>query len=355
MLNMRKIGIIFSVMIMAMGLLILMKIPYFYWHSQTQGSKLIKNAKAKTVTVKQVNHAVSNIKKPSKGETIGLVNIPFLSLTAPILEGTTDKILNHGSGHLSTSVMPGEAGTSVIAAHNVTWFRHINQLKKGSAIQIKTSYGKFHFDVTGSKVVHTGDPVYNTSRPSLVLEACYPLNALHLTPYRYLVYAKMDGSNRWQSIGTQKVHIKKVTAMIPKDLKKNNLTIAKNSLLLGKLKYTGSPSKVFTESQMPLSAANSLVQLYLAWLHASANKDLSDLKSMIPNYKKDPFFGEKLSGIHNKTAFNVTLNVNHSTLQSISGTVQPFVKGIGRFKVKITAIVKGYKLANATVDVKKSK
>jgi sortase A len=353
MINKRLIGALISITLMFSGIILLLKIPYFYIHSQVIGTKLIKTEKAKTPIIETTTyHAVSNVKAPSNGKLIGMIQIPSLSLNAPILEGTTTSVLDEGAGHLTTSVMPGEVGTSIIAAHNVTWFNHVDQLKKGSPIQVQTNYGKFLFHVTETKIVKTGDPVYNTTQPSLVLVACYPLNALYLTPYRYLVFAKMDVSGKWEPIHPQKGLIN-YTANIPQGLKKGPLTLTHYSLGLGKLTYKGSPSMAFTESGSALSASHSLIQLYLAWLQASANKDLVDLQFFIPSYKKDIFFGQSLSDLSYKSKFNVNLIVQKNTLQSINATVSPVIKGHGQFNVKLTANVQGTMISLKSIDIVK--
>lgn len=355
MINKRNIGIGIGLALMIIGLILLLKIPYFYIHSQSAGTKLIKTEKTKTPKIETTTyHPVSNISAPSSGALIGTIHIPSLSLTAPILEGTTTKVLDEGAGHLTTSIMPGEVGTSVIAAHNVTWFRHVDKLKTGNPIQIQTNYGKFLFHVTRTKIVKTGDPIYNTTQPSIVLVACYPLNALHLTPYRYLVFAQMDTSGKWQPIN-KKTSQSKYTANVPKGLTKHPLTLRNYSLKLGTLTYTGSPSKRFTESGSPLSASNSMIELYLAWLKATTSKDLSDLKALNPNYKKDIFYGQSLSTITYKSDINITLNVKQNTLESITATVQPLLKGVGQFNVKLTAIIQGQKLFLKKVKVMKIK
>ena len=242
----------------------------------------------------------------------------------------------------------------MIAAHNATWFRHIDQLKKGSAIEVKTDYGEFLFHVTGSKIVHTGEPVYNTPQQSIVLEACYPLNALYLTPYRYLVFAKMDETGKWKN--TQQQSAATIyKAAIPQHLRSEGLTLSTNTLPMGTMKYTDQPSKVYTESPSPLSASNALVQSYLAWLHASSNKELDALQSLIPFYQKDSFFGTALSQISYDSSFDEILDVYNGKLRSITGVVHPYIKGLGHFKVTMTAKVRKSVLTIVSLDIKKAK
>lgn len=134
-------------------------------------------------------------KQPANGSLIGHLTIPKLGLNAPVTQGTALSILAHSAGHLKTSVLPGELGTTVIAAHDVTYFHHIDELKSGDIITVQTSQGSFTYKVTGHQVIHVGTNVVNTVYPSLVLETCYPLNALNLVNQRYVVSAVLVKSS----------------------------------------------------------------------------------------------------------------------------------------------------------------
>jgi len=61
-----------------------------------------------------------------------------------------------------------------------------------SEIDFVTPCQTFTYQVTGHQVVQKGSPVYSPSTESLlVLETCYPTNALFLTDQRYLVTAQL--------------------------------------------------------------------------------------------------------------------------------------------------------------------
>jgi sortase A len=124
-------------------------------------------------------------------KVFGKLAIPKLSLVAPIVEGTSPSDLQTAVGHLSTSVLPGQKGSSVLAAHNVTWFRHLDQLKPGDTIQVVTQSQTITYRVTGAKVVHVGYNAPNTPNSSLIMETCYPLNTWYWTSERYLIFASL--------------------------------------------------------------------------------------------------------------------------------------------------------------------
>src|ERR1022692_3817452 len=122
----------------------------------------------------------------------GLLEAPALGLVAPVEEGAGDALLSDAVGHIPASAWPGRPGTSVFAAHDVTWFSGIDRLKAGDDIRYVTSCRTYTYRVTMHRVVPAGYPVYNTATPSIVLDPCYPLNALYLTSTRYLVYGTLS-------------------------------------------------------------------------------------------------------------------------------------------------------------------
>lgn len=185
-----NIGLVIGILLVSIGVGLLARVPYFYYRSKWVGEDLVQQMNQK------IAGEVSDGKQEASAEpinnhVIGKIEIPKLSLTAPLVEGTDEEQLEVSVGHLSASVLPGKKGTSVLAAHNATWFRHIDQLKPGDTVVISTTYGVFDFQVVHTKVVHQNDEIESTSVPSVILESCYPLDAKYLTQERYLVYGEL--------------------------------------------------------------------------------------------------------------------------------------------------------------------
>lgn len=188
--------IIIGSVFIGLGLCLILSIPYFFFTSHQSETKLLHDYNQK-ISVKATKEKTSQKppgqKAPSAAiEATGKITIKSLSLEVPIVEGTDNSALAKGAGHLSTSVQPGEKGTSILAAHNITFFKTIGRLKVNDTIQVDTKTGTYDFRVYNTKIVHTGDPVYQTETPSLVLETCYPFTTLQTTPYRYLVFASIQ-------------------------------------------------------------------------------------------------------------------------------------------------------------------
>ncbi|WDL95845.1 class D sortase [Alicyclobacillus sp. ALC3] len=350
-------------LVAAAGLVVLARIPYFYIHSRIRGNQLLHQAQHLitssnlTTTVTSTTSSGTTVPMSTVSITthvpaksvLGELQVAKIGLTAPVLQGTSDSELNVGVGHLSASVMPGQIGTSILAAHNATWFRHINQLQPGDDIIVKLPGQTQTFQVTGHRIVHTGTPVYNSSQPSLLLEACYPLDALYLTPYRYLVSARLVQSQTTTATSASTSTASGYYAKVPSKLAQEGLTLSTNSLPMGTLHYSGAPSLHFTESNQPLTASSALVTLYLAWLHASADGSAVYLHNLLPTVAgtqlaNNPAYGTALSRLRSASSFDVTLHVNGDTLVSAKAVTEETVGTRGTYQVVVSTVAHGQEL-----------
>ncbi|HVT68947.1 MAG TPA: class D sortase [Trebonia sp.] len=170
------------------GTVIAAHIGVFFLHSAAAGGDLVGQERQAIAGA-----AVSGGPCPAPGGAgpAGLLEAPALSMVAPVLQGTGDAVLNDAVGHDPASVWPGQPGTSVLSAHDVTWFSRIGRLRPGDTVRYVTPCWTYTYTVTSHAVVKAGSPVYSTGAARLVLDTCYPLDALYLTSTRYLVYASL--------------------------------------------------------------------------------------------------------------------------------------------------------------------
>ena len=121
------------------------------------------------------------------------VTIPKINLDAVVVEGTGRKQLLLGPGHMPDTPAPGEVGNSVITAHRDTFFRHIYELNKGDAIEIRRNGKLFRYEVTGKKVVQPEDlsVIKPSTEKRLTLITCYPTYYIGPAPERLVVFAKL--------------------------------------------------------------------------------------------------------------------------------------------------------------------
>lgn len=103
-------------------------------------------------------NAVSEDGKPlASGTPLAILEIPKLGLREVILEGSSSRVLMSGVGHRRDTVLPGQAGTSVVLGRRGGYggpFGSIDSLRRGDEIIVTTGQGRHTFAVLG--VRHAG-------------------------------------------------------------------------------------------------------------------------------------------------------------------------------------------------------
>ena len=156
-------------------------------------------ARSKEAAVRyQRKRAVALNRDTGIGEPTGRLRIKRLGLNEVVVQGTDDTTLQAGPGHYTQTPLPGQKGnwTVGIAGHRTTYgapFRRINELKRGDEIVYTMPYGRFTYEVEGTKIVddsETGVFVpkgYNR----IALTACHPL---YSAAQRIIAYGKLKKS-----------------------------------------------------------------------------------------------------------------------------------------------------------------
>lgn len=88
----------------------------------------------------------------SLGSPVAYLEIPELDLRQVVVEGTTSGALVHGPGHRRDTVLPGQAGVSIIAGRRAAYggpFAGIDGLEAGDEIRVTTGQGEFEYEVLG--------------------------------------------------------------------------------------------------------------------------------------------------------------------------------------------------------------
>lgn len=116
------------------------------------------------------------------GAALGSIRIPRIGLKAVFVESTGHDALIEGPGHYKGTTLPGLPGTVGLAGHRTTYgapFRHVDNLPKGSRIEVRMPYGRFVYRVTGTEITTPDDAAALRSKATgahlLVLTACHPL------------------------------------------------------------------------------------------------------------------------------------------------------------------------------------
>jgi LPXTG-site transpeptidase (sortase) family protein len=125
------------------------------------------------------------------GEALGLLEIPRLGLSAPVVEGDDNAALRGAAGHLPDTPHPWENGNSAIAAHRDGLFRPLRHIRVGDEVRVQTSHGSIRYKVTDTHIVQPTDlsVLQPAAGPTLTLITCYPFYYVGSAPQRFIVHA----------------------------------------------------------------------------------------------------------------------------------------------------------------------
>ena len=131
----------------------------------------------------------------SPGDLIGSLSIPRLDARWTLYEGTGERELVRGPGHLEGTARPGSGGNCVIAGHRDTHFRALKDVRAGDDILLQSAKGNFRYRVTDVKVVYPSNTqlLQPVPGPTLTLVTCFPFYYVGPAPKRYIVRAEMVG------------------------------------------------------------------------------------------------------------------------------------------------------------------
>ncbi len=126
-------------------------------------------------------------------EPVGELICDSISMDVPLYYGDTDQILELGAGIYPGSALPDETGTTLIGAHDTTFFADLDQIKAGDKISIQMNDRTITYTVTKTKAADANSLDLSTLREdnSLILYTCYPLGQTNTKRMeRYFVYAE---------------------------------------------------------------------------------------------------------------------------------------------------------------------
>jgi LPXTG-site transpeptidase (sortase) family protein len=264
-----------GVLLIAIGTAVLAHIGFYLHHSSSAAASLQKEARA------AVARAVAPDGKcfappPSKMAGSGarlVLDVPALTLSAPVVASTDDAALAEAVGHLATSSWPDQGGTVVLEAHDVTFFRNLGELKTNDRIILTASCRRWTYTVANGSVVKAGTPVRQTARPRLVLVTCWPTNALYLTDKRYMVVANLISANSAASVlpdpdGQAGESATAFQPALPAGVTSDEVTADAVRVPLGRLTVDSAMSRRWQASPLPLQAAHAATQVFGAALLA---------------------------------------------------------------------------------------
>ncbi len=151
-------GALLTVSVLLLGIcaqLVLLS-PLQHRAAQTAGFDTLRGELAAgTVAVSQTDQRGRLL---TPGTPLMLLEIPQLHVREVVFEGTDSDVLAKGPGHRRDTLLPGQAGTSVIMARAAAYggpFGHLEDLTPGTTFRITTGQGRFTFRVLDLR--HAGD------------------------------------------------------------------------------------------------------------------------------------------------------------------------------------------------------
>ncbi len=272
-----------------------------------------------------------------------LLEAPSIGLLAPVVDGVGGSQLSVAVGHVPASSWPGSPGTSVLAAHDVTWFSHIEQLEPGDTVSVVTPCRTFDYTVVDHQVVPAGSPIVQTAAEQLVLITCYPLDALFLTSQRYVLDATLT---RVVEAGSPTGAVTPGAAPAvpaPLPLAAQGLDLAHNPAPLGTLAVTGSPAVAWQESAAPLEDEAAVLALYFAAVRAAEQDQPSwwaAIAPTVPFSAAAPLVGAQIT--YNNSDFDPSLDVVGAAMTGSSLATEPVLAGeraAGLYRISMQAEV----------------
>jgi len=321
------------------------------WNSRSQrvGNAIVKHERTvQRAVVAGHGHGLCTTKGAQNSGT-AIMEIPAISLTAPVEQGTGDAVLNVAVGHDPYSVWPGTNGTAVFDAHDVSYFLNLNHLHRGDLIRYQTSCTQYEFQVQSGAIVKAGTTVYNTPGPSVTLVTCWPTNALWFTPDRYIVTAVEIGktsitstaSSQAKSAGQQQPP----AVPLPVALAAQGLTLATNYIPMGTMNLTGSPSRTWAQSPGPLNTVFAALEAYIGGLHSLAQGRIDWWHALAPGIAEpQPLIGATVSylaplDVFIEVASGSPLSTTLQTKVTLSGGKQS-----GSYAMTVRGVIRDSKL-----------
>lgn len=274
-----------SIAALAAGLVIAAQVGWFLHDSSVRGAAIIHQLRQAIAAERfhpadcqdPAHHRAPAPRHAGRGGSDvarGLLEIPALGLVAPVRQGVSDAVLNDAVGHVPASAWPGRSGTSVFSGHDVTWFSRIGNLKRSDVIRYVTRCRTYTYRVTSHRVVRAGYRLYNTAAPTMVLETCYPSDALYLTGTRYLVFAALTTTSRpARAVALRpRPAAPALTVPEPRGLAAEGLSLSHNEGPLGTLVLSGAASPAWRQTNGPLTSEAAALAGYFGVLRSASQE-----------------------------------------------------------------------------------
>jgi sortase A len=309
--------------------------PLWWNHrSHEVSSQIIKTFNS--IPAQPAHHCVSPAQTKGTTTAAGLVQIPALSMTAPVLQGLSDAALAVAAAHDPESPWPGGVGESILESHDVSFFSRIGNLKVGQDVVWIDHCAESTFKVIGHEIVSPGTMLLPPSNDrGLALITCYPTDALFYVPDRYVLLTALVTQGKAKTTpGPVHVVTPQLKVPAPPDLVAQGLSLSQSDVLVGIMKSTGTPSPAWVQGPASLDLEALALESYIGAEKAIAQgnttwwKDLAVPGLAMPaawSNSLDTNFTEDLSGT---TVVSVTLSSANVTFVLVPAHGDLLIKSV---------------------------
>jgi sortase A len=126
---------------------------------------------------------------PEAGSVIAFLSIPRLDVSTMVVEGSEERQLALGAGHIPGTALPGEGGNVGIAGHRDTFFRPLRFIRTGDRIDVITREREYAYRVVSTQIVGPADihVLKPAAAETITLVTCYPFQYVGAAPQRFIV------------------------------------------------------------------------------------------------------------------------------------------------------------------------
>lgn len=303
---------------------------------------------AKTVVHETAQCTGQQAMPTTDGVLAGVLQIPSLGVTAPVESGTSDAVLSVAVGHFDSTPWPGQSGTSALLAHDVSYFGRIDQLAPGDKIVYRSGCVAETFTVTSHQVVQDGAPIPPLSGSTLVLDTCWPTDALWYTPNRYLVEAVESGISTGKTptsaTGATPSFPTSFASPAPAALQATGLTLTDNEEPMGAMTFGGSLSSAWQQSPAPLALEATALEDYFGGYHSAGADQQQWWAAIAPGVPMPAAMVGATPELSHASALDVTITGSGDQPSAITlSTVLPLTGGSapGTYRMQVTEAVHG--------------
>jgi sortase A len=148
-------------------------------------------------SVKRIAAYKDSLAKKADGP-LAILRIPKIGLEVPIFNDTDDLTLNRGVGRILGTAKVGQPGNLGIAGHRDGFFRGLQSIAIGDAVELARPGHSDRYTVTQIRIVTPEDTyvLEPTSEPTLTLVTCFPFYFVGNAPKRYVVTASLESARQ---------------------------------------------------------------------------------------------------------------------------------------------------------------